>query len=945
VSAPKPPSQAQAEIARKAREHFVAQLEGVLQPLSEAIRGRLVELVDGATSTRDAQERRDAMLDFERQRHAWQQGTAEAWRKAMKPPTATARIRLDAVNLSLIGDEVVENRILASRVALSALEKATWELNDLKVRMQHIEGQELAEDDVLRAQAVTQLMVEQWGANGLPRPTWVMVQDVISKHMVEKMVLAYKSTNEFLVKRGVLPDIDHISRVKRSVSSPAQRKPAAAASGAADAASAQGRGGQAGDGGGDVGGGASGYSGSGPSSGLSTGHDGTGSSTGGYGGTGGGYGGSGGGSVPGGAHRGAGGASGPGGGYSGAGAGALGPGGGYGGGDGGAGASAPGGAGYGVGGAGGSIPGGGTESRGSAGGGDGPGGWGAGGGVGGGVGGPGGSEGGGVGAADARAFGAAARGGGAAASSYGGGQTRGLGGAVAEETRMMTSSTPLARARMRATGVLGQLKRLLTEKAGFDPNRAAASPSPALAEAMSRHVTVVQTQVQTQVGDGDTAGEVVVYDDAAVERAAVDLRQRTGELKKKATTTSEKATIEIVALMFQSILAEERIPAAVRVWFARLQMPVLRVALAEPEFFGTLQHPARQLIDRMGSCVLGFNAAAISGSALEVEIKRVVQVIEQYPETGRRVFQLVYDEFQKFLSKYLTEKSDTQRLVSVAQQVEQKETMAIQYTIELRKMLSDIPVRDEIREFLFKVWAEVLAVAAVKHGPQHEETVMLKKSAAELVWSASAKPNRSERSKVIQDLPALLIRLRKGMSLMGLQGAEQENHIKVIGDTLADAFMSKTESIPQQQIDAIGKRLENLEDFIADDPSVELELDQEALEMMLGIDASMIEVVVDGGSKPSDAMLAWAAELQQGNWFTLDHNGKLHQVQYVWRSQRGQLHLFASAEGRSFLVQMRRLASYLQAGLLLPAEEEALTVRATRDALAKLDANPERLLA
>jgi hypothetical protein len=38
------------------------------------------------------------------------------------------------------------------------------------------------------------------------------------------------------------------------------------------------------------------------------------------------------------------------------------------------------------------------------------------------------------------------------------------------------------------------------------------------------------------------------------------------------------------------------------------------------------------------------------------------------------------------------------------------------------------------------------------------------------------------------------------------------------------------------------------------------------------------------------------------------------------------------------------VAAYLQSGLLLPAEEEALTVRATRDALAKLDANPERLL-
>src|SRR3954465_2274998 len=105
----------------------------------------------------------------------------------------------------------------------------------------------------------------------------------------------------------------------------------------------------------------------------------------------------------------------------------------------------------------------------------------------------------------------------------------------------------------------------------------------------------------------------------------------------------------------------------------------------------------------MGSCVLGFDSSAISGSALETEIRRVVQVIEQYPETGRRVFQLVYDEFQRFLSRFLTEKGPTQKLGSVAQQAGKKETMGIQYTIELRKMLSDVPVRDEIREFLFKV--------------------------------------------------------------------------------------------------------------------------------------------------------------------------------------------------------------------------------------------------
>ena len=99
-----------------------------------------------------------------------------------------------------------------------------------------------------------------------------------------------------------------------------------------------------------------------------------------------------------------------------------------------------------------------------------------------------------------------------------------------------------------------------------------------------------------------------------------------------------------MALLFQSILTEDRIPATVRVWFARLQMPVLRVAVTEPDFFATIDHPARRLIDRMGACVMGFDSAtagSVAGKpneALEKEIKRIVQVVEAYPDTGRRVF-------------------------------------------------------------------------------------------------------------------------------------------------------------------------------------------------------------------------------------------------------------------------------------------------------------------
>jgi hypothetical protein len=530
-----------------------------------------------------------------------------------------------------------------------------------------------------------------------------------------------------------------------------------------------------------------------------------------------------------------------------------------------------------------------------------------------------------------------------------------------------TGGSPLMVARQRAQTALLSLKRFVAARIGAEPP---ASPS-MTTTGMDGHAAAAGAGV-TSAGSARAASRTFVgviaeaeaaYRAAAsqymqgsvpgseeqatlIQQTAVDLRRRSTELKKRAPTTADKATVEIVALMFQAILAEERIPFSARVWFARLQMPVLRVAIAEPEFFGTLQHPARMLIDRMGSCVMGFDAAAISGSALEGEIRRVVQVIEQYPETGQRVFKLVFDEFVAFLNRYLTQSDATQRVMSVAQQVEQKETMAIQYTIELRKMLNDMPVREEIREFLFKVWAEVLAIAALRYGAQGEQTVMLKRVASELVWAASAKPNRADRARVIQDLPQLLQRLRLGMNLLGIIDEPQEAHIKAIGATLSDAFLSKTEAIPAAKIEAMAERLAHLEDFVTDDGGASsLPLDANSIELLLGVDAASIEVVADTvGGVPAEDMLAWAHELEVGNWFMLDHNDRVSQVQFVWRSDRKQLHLFASADGRSFLIQVGRLANYLQAGLLVPAEEETLTVRATREALAKLDANPERLL-
>ena len=45
-------------------------------------------------------------------------------------------------------------------------------------------------------------------------------------------------------------------------------------------------------------------------------------------------------------------------------------------------------------------------------------------------------------------------------------------------------------------------------------------------------------------------------------------------------------------------------------------------------------------------------AVSYPGASAQTVQDTVVQVIEQYPETGKRVYQLVYAEFQKFLAQF-----------------------------------------------------------------------------------------------------------------------------------------------------------------------------------------------------------------------------------------------------------------------------------------------------
>jgi hypothetical protein len=831
--------QARSALGFRVRKQLLTQASAAITVLVGAVQQRLLAAMDEAAPSRDKQTRRDAWMAYQKQKNHWHDGILKDWQNALmaQPVSKSQPIPLDG-GFELVGTDTVENKIVASRLALGLMEVAATEVNNLRTRLRSINAdKDLSPLDLVHPETLFLPLVEQWVIIGMARDAWPLINEVVQQTLFSRFKAGYAECNKLLAEQGILPVIEYSNKAK--------------APGAPN---------QAGPGGGPMGSASMPLSSS-PAQLLA-------------------------GQVP----RG----------YTGAQAGMPGQQGPYwqgsraqvlidqisqlltGG------PAAPG-----------AMP------------------------LGGGMPGPGGPQ----------YMGGAAAG---MRGAPGAGYVTGMGAGQLGMVGGGAPGMPGGYVGVGGSGVLhtGQGSAWVgggSIGVGTVPLMAALSQQPVLGD------------VYYYVQPGAPAPQVAAP--MVVQRVAEQMRQQSTELKGKAQTDAEKAIIELVALMFQAILEEDRIPTGIRVWFARLQMPVLRIALSEADFFTKLDHPARQLIDHMGSCVLGFDASGISSAAMETEVKRIVQVIEQYPETGVRVYQRVYEEFLAFLKVHLTNKPVTQKLVGVAEQVEQRETLTIQFTIELRNQIKDMAVHTEIREFLFKVWAEVLAVSAMRQGPKHEDTMLLKKSASDLIWSASAKPSRADRARVIADLPDLLQSLRSGMALTNMPSEEQEAHIKVLSAVLVDAFMSKTQPIAEAQIRALAQRLANLEDYVTDDGSEELPLDSQSIEELLGIDASSLDVISEGGGEASPNMVEWARRLDMGSWFTLSFKMKKIQVQYVWRSPMGHLHLFVAGSGHSYLIQTVRLAAYLQVMLLEPHEREPLTLRATRDAMGKIEAHPERLLA
>jgi hypothetical protein len=232
-------------------------------------------------------------------------------------------------------------------------------------------------------------------------------------------------------------------------------------------------------------------------------------------------------------------------------------------------------------------------------------------------------------------------------------------------------------------------------------------------------------------------------------------------------------TLDIVAMLFDQLFDDPKIPIALKGLIGHLQLPMLKVAIADKELFTKKEHPARQLLDVLGQIGLrlpqDFGPENPLFGKLEKFIKELVDGFQEKME--------IFDKVRAELEEIIAEQE-----AFVAQQME---SSSKELELSERLSLAKVAAEDEIKKrvagntslprpivrFLALQWIKYLVVVGARESTQGEGWKAALQTMDDLLASLVPKATMEERRGLARVIPGLLKRLRTGVAESGIEDA------------------------------------------------------------------------------------------------------------------------------------------------------------------------------
>jgi hypothetical protein len=391
-------------------------------------------------------------------------------------------------------------------------------------------------------------------------------------------------------------------------------------------------------------------------------------------------------------------------------------------------------------------------------------------------------------------------------------------------------------------------------------------------------------------------------------------------------TRVDESTVDLLTKIFDVVFRDQNIPAEIKGLIGFLQVPVLKAALADKEFFFKEEHPARRLIELLTKTSMGWDQSKGQEDPLYQTIKRNVNRVHEEFDQQASVFSDVVTDLESFLQE--EEKKSTEELSEpIAQALKQEKlyqaTNSAKNDVAMRIGTGEVVAF--VETFLENKWVPVLTLAysIQEEKPKAIESAL--RTMDDLIWSVKPKITMEERKELIAKLPSMLSTLNKWLNLVKLDDAERLQFFAELAECHASIVRAPLEMSAERRLE------------------LAMEAAQIAAERRLEKKAQEEAVAAAAAAEPApepDEAEEEVTRIERGMWFEFVRGDAVEKVKLSWVSPLKTLYIFTSNDKKTnFSLSDVELATALREERARIILLSGLVDRAISEALEDVGAN------
>jgi Protein of unknown function (DUF1631) len=386
-------------------------------------------------------------------------------------------------------------------------------------------------------------------------------------------------------------------------------------------------------------------------------------------------------------------------------------------------------------------------------------------------------------------------------------------------------------------------------------------------------------------------------------------------MPKGSLSRGDEGTIDLLSRIFETVSVDENIPQETRELIHFLQIPVLKAALLDKDFFFQEAHPARRMIDLLSR--MGWEQHGGADDPVFRAMQRSVDRIGRDAAHAPAVFAEAVAELEASIE---SEETSTAEAISepIARALRQEKTStatkSARTAVALRVGSGD--GLEVVDAFLENKWTAVLTVAYSVEQDKPGAVGNATKTMDELIWSVKPKVTQEQRRALIAKLPGLLAMLNKWLDVIKWQDAARLQFFAELAECHASIVRAPLDLAPERQLeialevaqqDAI-RRIEK-ENAVAAQDQADAEQVDEAV------------ITVDG--------------LERGMWLEFTElDRSMRKVKLAWISPLRTLYIFSTgARKEAFSISSDKLAEAYREQRVRLIDSGSMVARALAQAM------------